>query len=141
MIKTMLFTLCWLLLSQLGYGWDLDSKASIEALITAESDWNPRANGHGGRGLMQVGVPALIDYNKVHKKRYWYREMYDQKINRKVGEWYWKVRIPELLKAFRHQDNFKNRMIAWNAGISFVKSQRINRCTRGLIYRYKKALK
>ena len=92
-----------------------------DAMVDVESGGNPLAASiKGARGLMQVTQPALTDYNKSNKTTLTMDDLWNEKTNRQVGEWYMGYQIPRMLRAIRVQDNAENRLWAYNAGIGNV---------------------
>jgi hypothetical protein len=101
------------------------SEIDLSRIATLESSGNPLAwnKSEDSRGLYGIRVGgALADYNIYHRQRITPEELFDQTKNRQVAEWYLNVRIPQLLKHYRKPDTVRNRLIAYNAGISYVVS-------------------
>ncbi|WP_126992267.1 transglycosylase SLT domain-containing protein [Thermosipho globiformans] len=79
---------------------NLDPKL-VKAIISTESDWEPKSDSGIARGLMGVSKIALEDINNRYKLNYTYEDMYKPKPNIVVGclylKWllnYFKTRYP-----------------------------------------------
>lgn len=92
------------------------------AISTIESSNNPKAyNKHSGAmGTYQITKICLDDYNLYNAPTIARNALYSPEINFKVAQWYMNKRIPQLLRHYKHEDTIENRIIAYNAGISYV---------------------
>ena len=115
----------------------------INAIIQIESSGNPLAYNKRSqaRGLMQITPICLDDYNGNGGVIFSVRteELFDPKINIMIGKWYLNYRIPQMLNYYGYPDTIENRLIAYNAGISFVvKGWALPKETRDYIKKYRK---
>lgn len=93
---------------------DIDTIIEIESLNDPDA-FNPETE---ARGLMQIRLPALKDWNTYHpKEKYTSNDLFDPEINVKIGTWYMEERIPQMLKHYGIEDMPKNRIISYNWGI------------------------
>lgn len=113
---------------------------NINAIIQIESSGNPTAYNEKeiAIGLMQIRPCVVQEWNKAHPDdRHAIEDMFIPRLNVKVGTWYLEHRIPEMIRAYRRPDTIENRIIAWNAGIKYVKDHlEIPNSTRKYIARY-----
>lgn len=110
----------------------------IKRINMIESSNNPKAIGDGGKafGLNQIHLGTLSDFNKKNKKNYSKEDLMDGKKNNEVANWYFNKKIPRMLKAKGHADTVRNRIIAYNAGISHVGKKIIPKTTFEYIQKY-----
>lgn len=115
-------------------------KVSVKKVIWLESKGNPLARSRfGARGLMQVTPIVLKEYNRYHKTEHKVKKLYNPLFNVKVGKWYLHKRIPQMLKYYKKEVSVRNILIAYNAGISYVRwDKRLPSQTRAYIRRYNK---
>ncbi len=95
----------------------------IKAIIAVESTEDPSAvSKKGAVGLMQI-MPdgALIDYNSRHKTSYSKEDLYNPLINRKIGEWYFYVRLPEIMVSKRIPVTIGNALRSYNGGAENIR--------------------
>jgi hypothetical protein len=87
-----------------------------------ESGGNPEAyNSYSGaRGLYQITIVVLQEYNQFNHARYTKHDLYDARINTKIATWYMRVRITQLLKAYHKPLTLVNYIKSYNAGIRSV---------------------
>ena len=87
-----------------------------------ESSGDPRAVGRAGDlGLYQITPVLLKEYNafcigETVKSK----DLFDAKKSHKVASWYFKKRIPQMLRHFKRPVTVRNVLIAWNAGIKYT---------------------
>ena len=96
------------------------SQIDMEKIKMIESSGNPKAFNKvsQARGLYQITPIALQEWNNYHKReQYTENELFNAKINTKIGHWYMKERIPQLLKHYKIPDTIENRIKAYNWGI------------------------
>lgn len=74
-------------------------------------------------GSMQITQDGLDDWNKVHpKEQYVFDDLFDKRINHKIGKWLLSVRIPYYLKSYHIPEKITYKLIIYNAGIgNFLK--------------------
>jgi soluble lytic murein transglycosylase-like protein len=75
-------------------------------------------------GLYQIAPICLKDYNQYHKLKYTTKELYNGNINYTIANWYMNKRIPKLLKHYNINDTVNNRLIAYNAGINYLRTNK-----------------
>ncbi len=94
----------------------------MNKVYVVESSCNPKAfnKASGAIGLGQVTPIVLEEWNNLNRVQYVSTDLYNEKINRKISDWYMNVRIPNLLKHFRLEDTERNRLISYNAGIGYL---------------------
>lgn len=109
----------------------------ISCIISVESSGNPSAynSRSGAIGLMQITPIVLREYNEDTQKNcltcyedgfldqpicYRKIDLYNPKVNRQVGSWYFNYRIPKMLKHYHIKDTIENRLWAYNSGIGNV---------------------
>jgi len=114
----------------------------MDKIIEIESSGNPLAYNvnSSARGLCQITPICLRDYNSYHKVKYSLEDMYDPIKNREVGNWYMNVRIPQLLKYYGYEDTTRNRLIAYNWGISNI-GKELPKETKDYINKYNKGVR
>ena len=125
-----------LLLAAVAHGEDID----LKAIAKIESSGNPLAHNKrdDSRGLYQITPIALADYNQMHAaKRYTMEDLWNPIINETIARWMFEQRIPQLLHHFNKPDTIKNRIIAYNCGISCVVKDRIPKVTKNYLKKYR----
>ena len=122
--------------SQAEAGQNID----IKKINMIESSGNPKAIGDNGKafGINQIHKGTLSDYNKANKTNLTTDDLMTRATNDKVADWYFNKEIPRLLKHFKHPDAVKNRIIAYNAGISRVGKSVLPKTTYDYINKYNK---
>lgn len=121
----------------------IPNKVVVDLEIIAKIESNHRANAYnsasGATGMFQVTAIALKDYNQQTGKQYKLRDMYDPAKARMVADWTLHVRFPQFFRAMNLDDTLENRIIAWNAGISYVKHKKpLPTETRNFITKYQR---
>lgn len=97
----------------------------MERIAMIESSGNPLAHNkkEDGRGLFQINPVCLKEWNNFHPSEiYSAEDLWNPQVNRRIAEWYMNTRIPQMIKHFQKIDSIENRIIAWNAGIKYVKT-------------------
>lgn len=93
----------------------------------------------GARGTYQITPVCLADFLQYHpKERITLQDLFDHQINERVARWYLLARIPQLLRHYGLQDTVENRIIAWNAGISFARRGVVPAETANFIKKYRR---
>jgi soluble lytic murein transglycosylase-like protein len=64
----------------------------------------------------------LQEYNNKHKHKYNPDHLFLPEINKEIARWYLNVRIPQMIKHYGKPVTKENILIAYNAGISYVKN-------------------
>jgi len=120
-----------------------DANASIidmQRIAHIESSGNPLAHNkrEDGRGLFQINPICLREWNNFHpREQYTPDDLFNEQINTRIAEWYMNKRIPAMIKHFGKEDTVENRIIAWNAGINYVKTgKEIPQITKNFIAKY-----
>ncbi|MFW6311629.1 MAG: transglycosylase SLT domain-containing protein [Nanoarchaeota archaeon] len=108
---------------------EADIKINMDIIKEIESSGNPQAYNQtsGASGLYQITNICLNDYNHYHTIQYTKDQLFNPEINYKVADWYINKRIPQLLEYYNLPDTVKNRLIAYNAGITKVKAYMLNK--------------
>lgn len=111
----------------------------LDKVIYLESKGDPLAVGKycGGRGLFQITVICLKDYNKYHKIDYAINDLFNPIANREVAVWYLLRRIPQLLRASGKAVTLENILIAYKDGYRRV-GKPLKRSTKKYIRDYKR---
>lgn len=99
-------------------------KIDMDIIYFIESSNNPLAYNKRSkaRGLGQITPIVLEEYNNFHNLKFESEDLFDEIINKKISDWYMNTRIPSMIKHFKKKDNIQNRLIAYNAGINYVKT-------------------
>lgn len=116
----------------------------LSAIATIESSNNPEAYNKRSeaRGLYQITPICLADYNKYHTAKIHLNQLFKAKYNTMVAEWYMNKRIPQLLRHYKIADTVNHRLIAYNAGISYLlKNKTIPTETSNYIKKYNRLTK
>jgi len=110
------------------------------AIATIESSNNPNAYNKrsGAIGMYQVTDICRRDYNQFHKEQIKKMDLYNERVNRQVSEWYFDVRLPQLLKHYGKGVNLENLLWAYNAGAKKVRDGIMPEETRNYIIKYHK---
>jgi len=114
----------------------------LPAIARIESSNNPFAHNKkdDSRGLYQITPICLKEYNNFHAtKRYTMQDLWDVEINTRIATWYLNKRIPQMLNHYKIKDTIENRLIAYNAGISYLINKKpIPKITRLYIAKYRR---
>lgn len=105
----------------------LHKDVDMNKIYKIESSNNPKAYNSKTKatGLGQITPIVVKDWNNMNpKNKYNLLQMKKPDLNKKVSSWYMNKRIPQLLKSFKLEDNTKNRLIAYNAGIDYIKKNK-----------------
>ena len=93
----------------------------------------------GSRGLYQIAPTCLVTYNKITNHNYSLDDLYISRINKEIAVWMFDIEIPYLLKRCNVPNTLENRIIAYNAGISFLyHKKKIPKSTIAYIAKYKR---
>lgn len=98
----------------------------MNRIYKIESSNNPNAYNSSSKatGLGQITPIVVKDWNNMHpKEKYNLLQMRKPDLNRKISDWYMNKRIPQLLNSYGLEDNTRNRLISYNAGINYVKNR------------------
>lgn len=99
----------------------------MNKIYQIESSNDPKAYNQqsNARGLGQITPIVLKEWNDFHKDEvYKPNDLFNPATNRKISNWYMNKRIPQMLKYYKLPDTKKNRIISYNAGISYVKGKK-----------------
>lgn len=92
------------------------------AIVKRESQdfkYNGRVHPDGvSKGLAGITDGAIQEYENMTGNSF--PDYMDELANLRVGAWYYGYRIPQMVKAFNKKVNLENKIIAYNAGISYV---------------------
>jgi soluble lytic murein transglycosylase-like protein len=119
-------------------------KIDLKLIAIIESNNNPKAwnkSDGGSRGLYQISPICLKDYNKINKTKYKLNDLFNPVINKKIALWMFEIRIPQLLSRYNKPSTLENRIICYNAGITYVtKNKTLPKTTVEYIRKYKELL-
>jgi len=114
----------------------------MDAIKQIESSGNARAwnQSEDARGHYQIRNIVLREWNNYHPDRKFKpADLWNPAINAEIADWYMNKRIPQMLRYFKLEDNVKNRIISYNAGIStLTKRLPIPKITRNYLKKYKR---
>lgn len=132
----------WLLLILLCNAAHCGEAVNMEAIKQIESSGNSRAwnRSEDARGHYQIRNIVLREWNNYHKSRKFEpTDLWDPVINAEIAGWYMNKRIPQMLRYYKIEDNVKNRIISYNAGIStLTKRLPIPKITLSYLKKYRK---
>jgi len=117
---------------------------NMRAIATIESSNNPSAYNTRSKatGLYQITPICLADFHDYHDKRYTLEDMLDPDKCYEVAHWYLNDRIPRMLKYYGLKLTINNILIAYNAGINYLITERkLPRETINYIKKYNKVVK
>jgi soluble lytic murein transglycosylase-like protein len=115
----------------------LNSIALIESSNNSEA-YNVRSK---ARGLYQITPICLADYNQYHRDKITAEQLFLPEYNYKVANWYLNKRIPQLLRHYKQEDNLRNRLISYNAGVNYViTKQELPQETKDYLRKYDRAI-
>jgi hypothetical protein len=101
------------------------SEIHLPTIAQIESSNNPNAisfrGAKFGRGLYMVSEILLSEYNTLTKHNYTTEDLFDKKINEQIARWYFFVRIPQMLRAYKLDVNDRNILCCYNWGIGNLK--------------------
>ncbi|HEY9874602.1 MAG TPA: transglycosylase SLT domain-containing protein [Candidatus Obscuribacterales bacterium] len=110
-------------------------------IMMIESHGNPLAHNKAddSRGLFQITPIVLQEWNNYNRSTpYQMSSLWNPAINEKIARWYMLARIPAMFRAYKIKDTVENRIIAWNAGISYlVKGKPLPKTTRKYLAKYR----
>lgn len=74
-------------------------------------------------GCFQITAPVVAEWNQFNpSQKIQHADLMDNDLNRRVADWYLNKRIPQMIRHFKKPDTVENRLIAYNAGIAYVKN-------------------
>ena len=116
------------------------AEINFEAIKQIESSGfadalNPRTQARGLYGITSI---CLKDFNRLTKNHFKHSDLDIIWINRAIAEWYFKRRIPQLLKARRKPATLRNLLISYNAGHTWVSKNKLPKETRNYITKYER---
>jgi hypothetical protein len=117
------FYICLLICLFVAFPVRAEVQLDFEKIAQIESGGNPRAwnKADNSRGLYQITPICLEEYNHYHANNtYSMKDLWDSSVNRKIADWYLTVRIPQMLRYYNKPDTIENRLICFNAGISYL---------------------
>lgn len=113
---------------------------NMDAIRYIESKGNPLAHNKvdDSRGLYQITPIVLKEWNAFHPaERMAPTDLWRPAVNFKIGNWYMNDRCPAMIKHFGKPDTIENRIICYNAGISYVKTGKpLPKITKKYITKY-----
>lgn len=115
---------------------------NMQAIAHIESKNNPAAwnRREDARGTFQLRNDVLTEWNAAHPKdQHSPPDLFKKKINEKIAHWYLSRRIPEMIRSFKKPVTERNVIIAYNAGVKYVKTGRpIPPTTRKYLSQYER---
>ena len=95
----------------------------IRSIIKAESNNNPWVvSKKGAIGIMQIMPKILKDYNLARNTNYTQEDLFNQKVNYKVGEWYFFEELPRIMTSKElDSDSLFLRLASYNSGAENVR--------------------
>jgi len=77
------------------------------------------------RGLYQITPICLEEWNNYHPaEQYMLTELFNPRINERIARWYLLDRIPQMLRYYKKSVTIENCIIAYNAGIGYMASDK-----------------
>ena len=116
------------------------AKIDIRKIIAIESSRNSKAynSRSKARGLCQITLICLKEYNNFHKIKYIPEDLFVPEISIKIAQWYLEIRIPQMLKYYGKDITVRNILISYNAGIDYVvRDKELKQETKDYIQKYK----
>lgn len=101
-----------------------DVRVDLDAIEQIESSGCVQKQGRYEHavGCFQITAPVVVEWNQFNAKKIKHDDLMDNDLNRRVADWYLNKRIPAMIRHFKKPDTIENRLIAYNAGIAYVKS-------------------
>jgi hypothetical protein len=96
----------------------------LNRIIQIESSGNPLAYNKKSRcrGLCQISEITLKEWNNFHPhQKYTSQDLFNPNVNIKIADWYLGQRIPQMLRYYHKPITITNLIIAYNAGIAYVR--------------------
>jgi soluble lytic murein transglycosylase-like protein len=117
-------------------------KIDLQKIAKIESSGNPNAYNAKEQavGLYQLRPCVLKEYNSRHKVQYTLHDLYTPAKAAVVADWYLHVRIPEMLRYYRHPVTVETVLQAYNQGIGHV-GKAVSPITQRYIAKYKGEIK
>lgn len=138
----MAFLTALLLLVGLGCALAGESHGVVDMTIISqiESSNNPKAYNNRSKavGLCQITPVVLKEFNKRFHKHYSRNTLFNGKTNLMVADWYANFRIPQMLRYYGIADTVRDRIWAFNAGISNVRKHFLPKETQAYIRKYER---
>jgi hypothetical protein len=101
------------------------AEVDLDRIAQIESSGNPLAwrKADDSRGLYQITPICLEEYNNFHPGAgYSMDDLWNVSISNEIADWYLNVRIPQMIKHYEKPVTIENVLIAYNAGIWYVKT-------------------
>lgn len=98
---------------------------NMNAIAKIESQGNPAAwnKKEDARGMYQLRKDVLTEWNNSHPEdSHSSDDLFKKEVNEKLARWYLGFRIPQMIKHFKKELSQRNVIIAYNAGIKYVKT-------------------
>ena len=113
---------------------------NMDKIAMIESSGNPLAwnKKDNSRGIFQITPICLKEYNNFHPgAEYTMDDLWNVSVSTLIADWYINKRIPQMIKHYGKEDTLENRIIAFNAGISYVVSGKpIPKITKDYLRKY-----
>ena len=103
----------------------LSATIDLDVIKIIESSGNPLAYNKTDQsiGLYQITPICLKEWNNFNpKEQHTKADLWIPAINEKIADWYLNKRIPQMIKYYGKEDSIRNRIIAYNAGINYVRT-------------------
>lgn len=118
-------------------------KIDLQKIARIESSGNPLAHNRkeNAVGLYQIRQAVITEYNQRHPKvQFCLNDMFVPAKAAIVADWYFHIRIPEMLRHFHHPVTLENTIQAYNQGIAYV-GKPLAPITKRYIAKYKGEIK
>lgn len=117
-----------------------DVVMDMDRIMMIESSGNPNAwrKQDDSIGLFQITPIVLKEWNNFHPNlQLSKKDLWNPNINLTIAVWYMNDRIPSMLRHYKIEDTEENRIIAYNAGISYLVNKKpIPEITQRYIKKY-----
>lgn len=115
---------------------------NMHAIAHIESKNNPAAwnKREDARGMYQLRSEVLQEWNDANPKdKHQPADLFKKTVNEKIARWYLSRRIPQMIRAFKKPVTERNVIIAYNAGVKYVKTGApLPRTTRNYLSQYER---
>lgn len=104
----------------------------MDVIVDIESSGNPDTpdSPAGARGLCQIMPKTWAECTKRMGVDWSFEvDAFDPVKNLKVGTWYINTRIPQMIKYYKLDDDYKNRIIAYSWGIGNLRKYKAGKVT------------
>lgn len=88
----------------------------------------------GTHGISKITLKEWNNFNP--RDKHVFNDLMDDDVSLKISKWYINKRIPQMLRYYKQEDTLKNRLWAYNCGISCVIDNRIPKITQAYFRKY-----